>query len=67
MQTLRAEASSQPQQMSATRVLPGRDTTGGGIRTFLRRVILVFHGPCLGYLLMEEMAVNSTYETWTAS
>ncbi len=32
--------------------------------TFLPRMILVFMDLASGYLLMEEMAVNRTYDTW---
>ena len=41
-----------------------RPIIGAVDETFLQRMILVFMDLTSGYLLMEEMAVNRTYETW---
>jgi hypothetical protein len=32
--------------------------------TFLQRMMLVFMDLASGYLLMEEVAVDRTYDTW---
>src|SRR6266516_2772988 len=41
-----------------------RPIIGAVDETFLQRMILVFMDLASGYLLMEEMAVNRTYDTW---
>ena len=41
-----------------------RPVIGAVDETFLQRMILVFMDLASGYLLMEEMAVNRTYDTW---
>jgi hypothetical protein len=41
-----------------------RPIIGAVDETFLQRMILVFMDLASGYLLMEEMAVHRTYDTW---
>src|SRR5919198_1441054 len=41
-----------------------RPIIGAVDETFLQHMILVFMDLASGYLLMEEMAVNRTYDTW---
>jgi Family of unknown function (DUF6399) len=41
-----------------------RPIIGAVDETFLQRMMLVFMDLASGYLLMEEMAVNRTYDTW---
>jgi hypothetical protein len=41
-----------------------RPIIGAVDETFLQRMILVFMDLASGYLLLEEMAVNRTYDTW---
>ena len=41
-----------------------RPVIGAVDETFLQRMMLVFMDLASGYLLMEEVAVDRTYDTW---
>ena len=62
-----ANASWKPQRLGSTRGSPHgeiRPIIGAVDETFLQRMMLVFMDLASGYLLMEEVAVDRTYDTW---